>query len=107
MSEITGRNLIDAGYRRWEDPLDKTPFYQKRYKIDGSTAFFMEIYEYDFSQFANYSGPPIRFSVQNQIELEDGNTVNLEWSLPVGWTIESAESAMLAYWTALKGKYYE
>lgn len=104
---ITIADLVANGYRRWTDPVDKGDFYQKAYYIDGRRAFWMQVYAHDFSKFPGYTGSPIRFEINNQIVLADGNVMNVLWSPRDTDTVQDLEQYMLKYWKDLGGTMYD
>lgn len=105
---ITIQDLLAEGYRRWENTAIDCDLYQKAIRdTDINIAFFMNVNAYDFSKFPNYTGPAIRFEVNNQIELEDGNTINISWAPKDDDTVRDLEDQMLGYWMTLGGKNYD
>jgi len=50
--------LISAGYKKHKDYFKYIMFYQKRVDDDQGKKYFVNVYEYDFSNYPNYKDNP-------------------------------------------------
>ena len=112
--------LLSAGYKTFKPSLGKTAqtAYQKRFRDEKGTKYFINIYEYDNSRYG-IEGLTYEISLQSRkIFKEREFTINTEifgfsdfdsetQTNKCNVSVEDIESLVDEYWTINKFEYYE
>ena len=99
---MTIEELIQAGYKAFEDSFKGAKSaYQKRI---GSTRYFINVYHYDWSDFANHH--PDSYECDLQFVLQDGEHLNLLFNC-TKLTVVELETKVDFLFTTLNALPYE
>ena len=90
------QKLLNNGYLKFQAGKlnNADTLYQKRIRVDDITRYFINVYEYDFSQFRNYpkDQEPLRYSADATFYCDNDRTFEVKLSIESNDGIEYIES---------------
>lgn len=113
--------MLSSGYHKFKPNKITAPHatlaYQKRYRDEVGTKFFITCYEYDYENLFDHGRPyPKSWEFDGQFELKDGRSFNF---CTVGWyfyetewghkpnKLKDVEEFFHKLWTSMECKHYE
>ncbi len=104
---ITEAGLVEAKYKKYAalTKIHANCLWQKKVTDAIGTRYFINIYEYDFSEFEALR--PLLFEVDEQFEVPFVGTINISFSVSLEDTISSIENKVDTLYRILGAKYYE
>lgn len=107
---LTPALLVADGFRYFTDPFSRCPFFQKAVLgRNGERLFFVNVYQYDFTDFKKngYVGQDFVYEIQMQFETRDSRTVNIKVSVDPEDTPLIVETRARIIWLDLEGVPYD
>lgn len=106
---VTAENLLASSYKKHpaHHKGENVTLYQKRVRspASGFTLYFIDIYEYDFSEYYSYSNLKLRYYVEVQFTDSDSYTINISFDCGDRY-IEQLEEKVEEIFTTLNCRPY-